>query len=317
LDDEHQTVALMILTLDRAGVKVRDRHPDSVRETYAEWRREEDEQQASAGRMKADFEAETRKRAFREDLQNKLSRADVDPTGMSDDELVQAWQRRTAELEAQAIEERRRARIEWLFRQSEAPLRHTLDLDRITYGGQWVERRDLLVSQARYANGYLVALLGMRGTGKTEMATSIIRRCCREMMTCRYVKALDLFKIFRGAYTPVARGSAGVDEKDVIDTWTAYDLLVIDEVHQRGESDWENNTLVNLIDRRYDACGCTLLIANYATRGEFSQAIGPSVASRINQVGEAILCEWPSFRKPGAWKQEHGAPLRNPSGRVQ
>jgi DNA replication protein DnaC len=127
------------------------------------------------------------------------------------------------------------------------------------------------------------------------------------------VKAADLFRDIRRAYVPVARGEAGVSEVGIVDTWASFDLLVIDEFHQRGETAAENNLLVNLLDRRYDQRLCTILIANQSVE-EFSDAVGDSVVSRINETGEIVPFNWPSYRKPGNWKQTPGAPRREPSG---
>jgi DNA replication protein DnaC len=69
----------------------------------------------------------------------------------------------------------------------------------------------------------------------------------------------------------------------------------IDEAHERGSTDWENRTLTNIIDHRYDAMRCTLLLSNQS-KEQFAESVGPSVTSRILETGEAIICNWPSFR---------------------
>lgn len=222
---------------------------------------------------------------------------------------------RRAEIQRQVAEDRRQERADQLFAAARCPIRHVENLYAadLSEHPKWLELRDLLAGQACYASGFLVALLGTRGVGKTQLAVSVLRRCCDRLMTARYVKALDLFRDFRGAYTPVRKGERGESEEDIIAGWVSPDVLVIDELHQRGETAFENNTLINLLDLRYDARKCTVLIANQ-TKAEFAAAMGDSVVSRIHETGDAFVCEWESFRKQGSWRQENGAEQRAPSG---
>ena len=88
---------------------------------------------------------------------------------------------------------------------------------------------------------------------------------------------------------------------------------MIDEVHERAVTQAENATLINIIDRRYDARRCTVLIANQ-DKSEFAAAMGPSIVSRIHETGEALECDWPNFRRPGGWKQHPGAETRRRPG---
>jgi DNA replication protein DnaC len=239
----------------------------------------------------------------------------IDPTGMDEATMRAVGRRARDAAEAEKAESNRIARATGLFQNARCPTRHTINTcdDEDLRTPEWVELYNLLTSQARYANGFLVALLGTRGGGKTHLAVSLIRQCCQELMTCRYVKALDLFRIFRRAYVPTGKGEAGVSEEDIIDQWVSYEVLVVDECHQRSESDYENNSLINLLDHRYDERKCTILIANQS-KAEFAAAMGDSVISRIHETGEAFECNWETHRKAGAWRRSDGDELRIPSG---
>lgn len=83
-----------------------------------------------------------------------------------------------------------------------------------------------------------------------------------------------------------------------MDRLTAYDLLVIDECHQRGETAFEQNTLTNLLDRRYDARKCTILIANQS-KAEFSESMGDSVVSPNLRGGRDLRLRLAEL--PQAW----------------
>ena len=90
----------------------------------------------------------------------------------------------------------------------------------------------------------------------------------------------------------------GPSEKATVSKLIDAALLVIDEAHERSDSAWENSTLANVVDRRYDAERATILVSNL-TKAAFAQAIGPSIVSRIHEAGETVVCDWGSFRQPG------------------
>lgn len=223
----------------------------------------------------------------------------------------------------EAIRQERRRRdvshnVSRLFKGANCPRRHIEHIEIVDEGqnSRWIAVRDLLVEQARYANGFLVVLLGIRGVGKTQLCVSVIHRCCQSQLTCAYIKALDLFRDLRRGFAQVGRGERAEREDDLATEWVKPDVLVVDELHERAETQFEQNSLINLLDRRYDAMKCTILIANQ-TKEEFASAMGDSVVSRIHETGEPIACDWTSYRKPGSWRQGNGARLREPSGKLR
>jgi DNA replication protein DnaC len=72
-------------------------------------------------------------------------------------------------------------------------------------------------------------------------------------------------------------------------------LLVIDELQERGESDFENHKQTHIVDARYSRELPTILIANY-TREEFAASVSPSILDRIRENGIGVFFDWPSFR---------------------
>ncbi len=139
----------------------------------------------------------------------------------------------------------------------------------------------------------IMVLHGDRGTGKTCMATWWATEKGRGM----YVKALDLFNIIRSTmFGTRDRRSNERDTLRVVEKFRASDFLVIDEAHERGETDFEDRTLVNLIDHRYDAMLPTVLIGNL-TQEATIQSLGPSITRRINQTGGFVHCNWPPYTR--------------------
>lgn len=324
-DAEAQEADFLRTALGKAGVQGVTRM--SLAELRAAEERHKDLRREELILAKEKREAEAKDTATEsvlEGLRLGLKNYGVDPAGMSQIQMRQKLDELDRERESQRHQRKadRRAetirrQAEILFHKSNCPRRHASDLSAIeeSHTPKWRQWRDTCVEQTEYAKGFLVVLLGKRGVGKTQLAASVIRKCCDRLFTCRYVKALDLFREFRSAYVQPGKGEKGVRETDVVAEWAEYDLLVIDECHQRGETPHEQNTLINLLDRRYDDNKCTIVIANQ-TAGEFAAALGDSVVSRIHQTGEAVVCDWPSFRpaQSGGWHQAEGAEKRIPSG---
>jgi len=164
----------------------------------------------------------------------------------------------------------------------------------------WGKVQNLLMESPR---GFIVAVLGPRGCGKTQIAENLIgemlmavsgfdRRMFRN--TPRYTMAA---KIFRAVRVSMKRGrdDEGLDEIQAIESFTNPPLLVIDEAHNRGESDAENRALDEIVDDRYRMKRSTLFIGNM-TQAEFTASMGPTITDRILERGQFIECQWPSFR---------------------
>ena len=139
--------------------------------------------------------------------------------------------------------------------------------------------------------GVIFALVGPRGTGKTQMAVETMRYEVRNYHpSVLIVRAMDVFIDIREAYD-----SPEVTERDQIKRFIAPHLLVIDEASERSDSEWENRMFTYVIDQRYAAMTDTILISNQTPK-DFEQSIGSSIYSRITEAGGIVQCDWPSFR---------------------
>jgi DNA replication protein DnaC len=222
-------------------------------------------------------------------------RASIPKNSPSEDELARRAEAAEAHRAQQAERDARQrdARIKSLWAAADVPLRHADHVDlRATGTGQWAEKYASL--KGRMSDGFLAALLGQRGVGKTQMAVCLIRDACEVGMSAKYIKALDLFRDLRSCYR-----DDGPDEKAVVKTYRDFGLLIIDEAHERGHTEFEDRTLVNIVDHRYDAMKSTLLLSNHDKAG-FVKSVGPSIVSRLLETGEAVDCDWPSFRPTSA-----------------
>lgn len=160
--------------------------------------------------------------------------------------------------------------------------------------GWW---RSLAHFEHMLGDGFLVLLHGDRGRGKTQLAACLCWLAAKQFIECRYLTALDFFLAMRAHF------GSNDSERDYLrgfyDGRDVPGLLVIDEVHERGGSEWEDRMLTHLIDKRYALRLDTILITNENPKSA-AKSLGASIMDRLRETGGLIECNWPSYR---TWKQ--------------
>lgn len=154
------------------------------------------------------------------------------------------------------------------------------------HGTEWLAAFDVALERVK-ANGILV-LYGNRGGGKTRMAAEIAARSGR---SC-YRTAMRFFLEVRATY----KKDSDRTELEVIDDLSKADLLILDEIQERGETPFEDRLLTHVIDARYAAMKPTILIANL-TKSGLAEALGKSIVDRARENGKSIEFTWPSYRQ--------------------
>lgn len=188
--------------------------------------------------------------------------------------------------EAREAEERS-ARIRELRTRWNAPRRHALrDPAR---AGPWGE--NLAAVETRLGKGVLIALIGPRGTGKTQMAVELMKTVTALGKPALFRSTAEFLMQLKVCY----RDEAGVTEVDVFKAHRKPSLLVLDEFTRRFETEWENQVLFELLNQRYADLTDTVLIGNLG-RVEFEAHLGASLLSRLQEGGGIVECDWHSFR---------------------
>ena len=190
-----------------------------------------------------------------------------------------------ARLEEESERERRERNAQDLIAKSGIPNRHLAPFT--PSGDGWIKTDERL--KARRGSGFIIALCGPRGTGKTQLAASSARESALHGKRPMYQTAMGFFLDIKESF------EGKKCEKEVVAQYCRPQLLILDEMQERGETPWEDRLLTHLIDRRYGAEKDTLLITNQ-TKEAFLESIGESVASRISETGGVAVCNWPSFR---------------------
>jgi DNA replication protein DnaC len=179
-------------------------------------------------------------------------------------------------------------RIRELTKAAKIPRRHS---DRQEFNGlEWKTKLEQL--SEKLGRGFIVALIGLRGVGKTQMGVELIRANISRLKSSLFVSAMDIFLAIKSTY----RKDNALDEREIVAEFCKPRLLVIDEIQERAETAWEDRILTELINRRYNDEKDTLLIGN-ATAEKFEASMGSSIISRLNETGGIVQCDWESFRK--------------------
>lgn len=156
-------------------------------------------------------------------------------------------------------------------------------------GDVWIQKFETL--KQLLGTGFICALCGPQGTGKTQMAAETIKANAATLHSSRFASAMDFFIALKQSYDPEEKTS----ESGILTRFSKPRLLILDEMDERAETDWENRLLFHLINRRYNELKDTVLISR-RSRAEFEGSLGKSIASRIQETGGFIIADWPSYR---------------------
>jgi DNA replication protein DnaC len=137
--------------------------------------------------------------------------------------------------------------------------------------------------------GGIIGLIGNRGTGKTRLAAEVMRDVAR--IQGRYATAMGLFLRIRSTFGK----KGGESESDIVREFSKAPLLILDEIQERGGTEWEDRLLTHILDARYGDMRPTILIANL-DRAALALQLGDSINSRLIETGGVLEMTGPSHR---------------------
>jgi len=173
------------------------------------------------------------------------------------------------------------------------------------HGAEWLAKFHEVAPKIE--GGAILIFCGERGTGKTRMAYELAMYAEFSKMPPiwevvggygkksprkpYYTTAMMLFIRLRASY----RNDSPESELDIMRELSDASLVVIDELQERGETEFENQKITAIIDARYQRGFPTILISNLA-RADFLKSVSPSVLSRIQENGGFVAFNWKSYR---------------------
>lgn len=134
-------------------------------------------------------------------------------------------------------------------------------------------------------------MLGREGTGKTHLACAILKLLWQKGMRVRYINSFDLCSLFVENWK-----NTNFYERNEIDNFASYDLLVIDEYGLYDQNERHKNYVDRVLLKRYEEKKPTIIISNLI-KEQFISNVGFRLWSRLNEDELNVLeFMWHDYR---------------------
>jgi DNA replication protein DnaC len=148
----------------------------------------------------------------------------------------------------------------------------------------------------RLLEGMCLIFLGSTGTGKTLLALILYQYLIKQGLKVNYQPSINFLRLLQDKQFE----SYHALEND-LNYYKELPFLIIDEVTEgcgKGAypADWERHLLRMLIDVRYQANRCTLVISNRSKK-DFIERIGEPCFDRLSENSAIFAFNWPSYRQ--------------------
>jgi DNA replication protein DnaC len=142
--------------------------------------------------------------------------------------------------------------------------------------------------------------MGTCGVGKTHLSVAILRELLEKKgVPCLFYEFGALLKEIQNSYNPVSQTS----ELKVLAPVVEAELLVLDELGATKPTDWVRDTMMQIINTRYNNKKLTIFTTNYTdtrrTPAEetLEDRIGTRLRSRLYEMCKTVMIEGQDFRR--------------------
>jgi DNA replication protein DnaC len=142
--------------------------------------------------------------------------------------------------------------------------------------------------------------MGPVGVGKTHLAVAIMRDLIEKKgITCLFYEFGALLKEIQNSYNPISQTS----ELKVLEPVFQAEVLVLDELGASKPTDWVRDTMMQIINARYNDRKLTIFTTNYldtrrSERDEtLEERIGVRLRSRLYEMCKTVMLEGEDYRK--------------------
>jgi DNA replication protein DnaC len=147
-----------------------------------------------------------------------------------------------------------------------------------------------------------ILFTGTVGVGKTHLSVAIMNGLLEKGVPCLFYEFGALLKEIQDSYNPVAQTS----ELRVLAPVYETDVLVLDELGAMRPSDWVRDTMMQIINRRYNDRKLTIFTTNYLDERQHERdetledRIGVRLRSRLYEMCRTVKMVGPDYRRAHA-----------------
>ena len=142
-------------------------------------------------------------------------------------------------------------------------------------------------------------LMGNVGVGKTHLAAAILRGLIEKGVPCLFYEFGALLKEIQSSYNPVSQTSVS---KVLAPVYEA-EVLALDELGAVKPTDWARDTMMQIINTRYNDKKLTVFTTNYADARRapadetLEDRIGVRLRSRLYEMCRTVVIEGEDYRQ--------------------
>src|SRR5216683_945635 len=168
---------------------------------------------------------------------------------------------------------------------------------------KWVAKieADRVINDFLISDGRGLLFVGPVGVGKTHLAVALLQELIqRYQVRGLFYQFGALLRRIQDSYNPVSKNS----ELAVLEPVFEADVLVLDELGASKPTDWVRDTMMQIINTRYNDKRLTIFTTNYSDLrrndkdGEILEdRIGVPLRSRLYEMCKTVVIEGEDYRK--------------------
>jgi DNA replication protein DnaC len=141
---------------------------------------------------------------------------------------------------------------------------------------------------------------GPCGVGKTHLSVAVVRELIEKKgVPCLFYEFGSLLKEIQNSYNPVSQTS----EFKVLAPVFEVEVLVLDELGATKPTDWVRNTMMQIINARYNDRRLTIFTTNYAdepsqpSEETLEDRVGARLRSRLYEMCRTVRIDGEDYRR--------------------
>ena len=142
--------------------------------------------------------------------------------------------------------------------------------------------------------------LGRCGVGKTHLAVAALKEIIKKGIAGMFYDFRDLLKEIQDSYNPNTHTS----ELKILSPIFEADVLVLDELGASKPTEWVQETITHIINKRYNDKKVTIFTSNYmdmsigsAYDETLTERVGVRLRSRLHEMCKHVLMEGDDYRE--------------------